>query len=84
MPAKAKTVHLPDSGNAVWRPIPETNIVMESLKESGLFINLFFNYFGHAVRLVGCEFSDQRLSPCLKQRKHGVLTTREFPPTVLR
>lgn len=37
MPAKAKTVHLPDSGNAVWRPIPETNIVMESLKESGLF-----------------------------------------------
>ena len=32
----------------------EKHLYFYFFKESGLFINLFFNYFGHAVRLVGC------------------------------
>lgn len=36
LPAKAKTVHLAYDGNAVWKPKPSINIVVDSLGERGL------------------------------------------------
>ena len=55
--------HTENNCTLVYRTLFWKNLYFYFLKESGLFINLFFNYFGHAVRLVGCEFSDQRLNP---------------------
>ena len=36
LPAKAKTVHVAHDGNAVWKPKPSVNIVVESLRSRGL------------------------------------------------
>lgn len=36
LPVKAKTVHLAYDGNAVWKPKPSVNIVVDSLRSRGL------------------------------------------------
>lgn len=36
LPAKAKTVQIAHDGNAVWKPKPSVNIVVDSLKSRGL------------------------------------------------
>lgn len=36
LPGKAKTVHVAHDGNAVWKPKPSVNIVVESLRSRGL------------------------------------------------
>ena len=46
--------HTENNCTLVYRTLFWKNLYFYFLKESGLFINLFFNYFGHAVRLVGC------------------------------
>ena len=38
-------------------------------------VNCLFSVFGHAARLAGSSFPDQRLNLCLLQYKHEVLST---------
>ena len=58
--------------------MPPSSVLGPGLLWSMGFLALLFFFFGHVVWLVGSSFPNQRANSAPQQRKHRVLTNREF------